>query len=438
MPASSSVDVYVSAVTPRLRYTFNLLLTELLGISYQFITDKEAFLNSGLPKFSYHDHPAGDELHFHASRLLFERGIEDQQVSVFEWKGYKALFGTHPKYEVPFDLFAAAFYLVSRYEEYLPHLRDEHDRFDTTESVAYQKNFLGKPVVNHYALLLKSLLLERFPNLKFAEKKYRYISTIDIDNAWAYLEKGVMRTAGAFARSMVKLDFEEFFERLRVLTGLEKDPYDTYEFQFAIQRQYKFRVIYFFLLGEYGLNDKNVPVNSRKFRSLIKSIADYAEAGIHPSYGSNRQPSRLRIELNELSKILKREVTKSRQHFLVLKLPETYRRLIELDITDDYTMGYALQVGFRASICSPYYFYDLDNEEVTNLRIHPFAVMDATLRYYMKIDPTRAMEYIQPLIDEVRAVNGDFISLWHNESLSENRIWAGWKNVYEQMVRAAS
>ena len=274
--------------------------------------------------------------------------------------------------------------------------------------------------------------------MAFQERKYRFISTIDIDNAWAYLEKGFMRTAGAYARSVVSLDFEDFMQRTRTLAGTQKDPYDTYDLQFELQKKYKFKSIYFFLLGEYGLNDKNVPVDSRKFRSLIKSIADYADTGIHPSYGSNNNPARLKKELNELNKILKREVTRSRQHFLVLKLPETYRRLIELDITDDYTMGYALQVGFRASICTPFYFYDLDNEQVTSLKIHPFAVMDATLKYYMKVQPTEAMNHILPLIEEVRKVNGDFISLWHNESLSESKIWSGWRTVYEQMVAAAS
>jgi hypothetical protein len=178
---------------------------------------------------------------------------------------------------------------VSRYEEYLPHLRDNHDRYETTESLAYQKNFLQKPLVNIYALKLKELFKSRYPDMVFPEKKYRFISTIDIDNAWAYLEKGFMRTAGAFARSIVQFDFEELIQRAKVLAGTLKDPYDTYELQLELQRKYKFKSIYFFLLGEYGVNDKNVPVDSRKFRSLIKSIADYAESGIHPSYGSNKE-----------------------------------------------------------------------------------------------------------------------------------------------------
>lgn len=430
--------VFSPSSTPRLKYIFDLIFNDLLGITYSFTASREQFISFAGPKFNYSDHPIGDEVFFYASRFLFEKGIEDQNLSVFEWEGNKVFFATHPKYIFPFDPFAASFYLVSRYEEYLPHMRDEHDRYNTLESLAYQKNFLHKPLVNIWALRIKQALLQSFPAMSFPVRKYKYISTIDIDNAFAFLEKGIMRTAGGYLRSLVKMNFSEFADRTRVLLGTARDPYDTYDFQFSLQKKHKFRCIYFVLLGNYGVNDKNVAPDNHKFRSLIKSLADYSEVGIHPSYGSNKNSKSLKREIGTLNKILKREVTKSRQHFLILRLPLTYRQLIDLDITDDYTMGYALQTGFRAGICSTFYFYDLDLEQSTRLRIHPFAVMDATLKYYMKIPPEEAISHIAPLIDEVKAVNGTFISLWHNESLSENTLWAGWKNVYEQMVEIAS
>ncbi|MEP7168979.1 MAG: polysaccharide deacetylase family protein [Bacteroidota bacterium] len=430
--------IYSASVTLRLKYIFELIFHELLGANYTITTNKEEFISSGGPKLNYSDQPFGNELFFYAAHLLFEKGIQDQNLAVFDWSGTKAFFATHPKYIFPFDPFAASFYLVSRYEEYLPHIRDEHNRYDTRESLAWQKNFLDKPLVNIWALKIKEELQKRFPSLLFAQKKYKYISTIDIDNAYAFLEKGFMRTAGAYARSLVSMDLEDLALRTKVLLGAEHDPFDTFDYQLDLQKKYKFKTIYFILLGEYGVNDKNVPSDSKKLRSLIKSLADYSEVGIHPSYASNKLKGNFKKEVNVLNKILKREVTKSRQHFLILKMPSTYRQLIDLDITDDYTMGYALQVGFRASICSSFYFYDLDMEQATQLRIHPFAVMDATLKYYMKVPPEEAMNYIKPLIEEVKAVNGTFISLWHNESLSENKMWAGWKTVYEQMVELAA
>ncbi|MBK5284216.1 MAG: hypothetical protein JJE25_02345, partial [Bacteroidia bacterium] len=102
------------------------------------------------------------------------------------------------------------------------------------------------------------------------------------------------------------------------------------------------------------------------------------------------------------------------------------------------TMGYAQITGFRAGTCTAFRFYDLDREETTQLLIHPFAVMDATLKYYMKMSPEESLPHIRQLIDEVKKVDGTFISLWHNESLSDYKQWTGWKNVFEEMVEMAA
>ncbi|QQR95052.1 MAG: hypothetical protein IPJ93_15225 [Bacteroidota bacterium] len=238
-------------------------------------------------KFNYSEHQIENEIFIYSERLLFEKGIEDQQFGFTEWDDIKAFYATHPKYSVPFDLFSASFYLVSRYEEYLPHLRDSHDRYNETESIAYTRGFLQKPVVNIWAQKFKSIILERYPSLKSVSPKYKYISTIDIDNAYAYLEKGLMRTIGAYGRSLFNFDVPQIVERTKVLTRLMHDPYHTYELMHDLHKRYKIKVIYFFLLGEYGENDKNVSVDNRNFQSLIQSLADYADAGIHPSYGSN-------------------------------------------------------------------------------------------------------------------------------------------------------
>lgn len=389
------------------------------------------------PKLSYTINQLGDELFFSSTSLLFETGINEQHISVFDYNNNKVFFATGKASALPFDVFAASFYLVSRYEEYLPHIRDVHDRFAAEDSLAFMNNFLQKPLVNTWIVWIKELIQKKYPTLVFPEKKYEFISTIDIDNAYAYREKGFTRSLGGYVKSIFKMDGAEIMERTRVLLGLQKDPYDTYDFQLGLIKKYKFRSIYFFLLGDYGVNDKNLPVDSQKFQSLIKMLGDYAQIGIHPSYGSNKNKEQLKKEVERLSKIIHREVTTSRQHFLKLTFPETYRNLIDLGITDDYTMGFASQIGFRASICSSFNFYDLDNELETNLKIHPFAVMEGTLKYYMNVHREDVMQKIKPLIDEVKAVNGDFISLWHNDTLSNKKLWLGWAPIYEEMVKSA-
>lgn len=429
--------VFVTSVTNRLQYTLDLVLKDLVGIDYEITTDADKFGFYTGPKINYSKSSFGDEIFFYATDLLYEKKIKRQDLSVFDWGDTKAFFATHPKYMLPFDPFAASFYMVSRYEEYLPYRHDKHLRFDASESLAFQKSFLHKPIVNIYAKKIRQILTDNFPTLEFRRKKYSFISTVDIDNAWAYKEKGFLRTCGALARSLTSFDFSQFVERLAVIYGKRHDPYDTYEHLSEIQHKYHLKMIYFFLLGDYAENDKNVSVSSRTFQSLINSLADYYEVGIHPSYESNLKTSRLKLEKSRLGKIVKRDITKSRQHFLKLTFPATYRLLIDADITDDYTMGFSGEVGFRAGICTPYYFYDLERETETRLQIHPFAVMDATLRYYMKIRPAEVMSYVGPLIKEIKAVDGEFIIIWHNESLSDRKPWEGWKGVYEEIIKAA-
>lgn len=429
--------IYTHKLTQRVKYTFNLVFKDTLGINIELTSNAEQFKTHLGPKLSYTTNPICDELFFSSRHLLFENGITEQNISVFDYNNYNVFFATGKSSALPFDVFAASFYLVSRYEEYLPHIRDEHDRFIAEDSLAFTNGFLHKPVVNTWINWIKELLTSKYPTLVFPERKYEFISTIDIDNAYAYREKGFTRSVGGYLKSLSKGNVQELVERTRVLLNAEKDPYDTYDFQLDIIKKHKLKTIYFFLLGDYGVNDKNLPIESKKFQSLIKMLGDYAQIGIHPSYGSNSSKEQLKKEVDRLSKVLHRDITNSRQHFLKLSLPETYRNLIDLDIIDDYTMGYASQVGFRASICTPFNFYDLDMEVETKLKIHPFAVMEGTLKYYMKIDKADALQKIKPLIDEVKAAKGQFISLWHNDTLNDKKTWLGWKAIFEEMVNYA-
>lgn len=430
--------IYTHKITHRNKYIFNLIFKDILQFDFSLTSDQDEFVKHSGAKLSYTHNPLSDEVFFSSRNLLFENGITEQNISVFDFNSNKVFFATGKSSALPFDVFAASFYLVSRYEEYLPHIRDEHDRFDAKDSLAFMNGFLQKPVVNIWSKWIKEILLKKYPHLVFPEKKYQFISTIDIDNAYAYREKGFTRSIGGYLKALSKFDFTEVVDRTKVLVGINKDPYDTYDFQLEMIKKYKLKSIYFFLLGDYGVNDKNLPIESKKFQTLIKMLGDYAEIGIHPSYGSNKSKDQLKKEVGRLSRVLHRDVTKSRQHFLKLILPETYRNLIDLDITDDYTMGFASQVGFRAGICTPFNFYDLDTELETKLKIHPFAMMEGTLKYNMKINPEEAMAKICPLIDEVKAVDGVFMSLWHNDTLNNKKIWLGWKAVYEDMVKYAS
>jgi hypothetical protein len=431
--------IYTPRITKRLNFILRLLFNELLGLETAITSNVDEYFACSGEKLAYGGNPAPGELYLASSGLLFETGISDKELRYFDFEGSRAFF---PVYDdasfFPFDVLSASFFLVSRYEEYLPHIRDVHGRFQAHTCEAYKQGFLRKPLVNIWAVAIRNKLTEKYPGMKFGSRTFRFIPTYDIDAAYSFRHKGFTRGIGGFLKALQQGDFNQLKKRTRVFLNMERDPFDTFALQFEWQKSYDLKPVYFILFADYGLNDKNIPVNNRYFQALIKAIADYAEVGIHPSYGSNFQTAKLGEEIARLSKVLRREITSSRQHFLKLELPATYRNLINLDITKDYSMGFASEPGFRAGICDPFNFFDLDLDLETNLRIYPFAVMDGTLNDYMNLKPEQAFAHIQPMLNEVKAVGGTFISLWHNESISDAGRWQGWLTVYEELLKRAT
>lgn len=427
--------VYSDPITPRLSYTFQLFFTSLMGTGYRLTQDRQEFIEYPGPRLSYGQAPLSDEIFQQSSGLLFEEGIRAHEPGMHvSGKGFYPVSGDSM---FGFDLFSAAFYLVSRYEEYCPFSPDRHGRYRAEDSFAFRNGFLDKPLVNSWAEDMKQVLVQRYPNLEFRQNTFEFISTFDIDVAFAYRERPLFRTAGGYLKALLRGDFKEMGERASVLSGLP-DPYDTFGEMRKMQKEYAYRQITFFLLANYGKHDKNIDVESSEvLRQTIRAVSNFSDTGIHPSYRSCSEPAALSLEIGRLEKLLNKPVRKSRQHFLKLGFPGTYAGLISHGIREDYTMGYASACGFRAGICSPFRFYDLVAETGTELLIYPFQVMDGTLKDYMKLPPAEAIAKAKAMIDEVRNVKGLFVLLWHNHSLSDRGEWEGWVDVYKSIVQYA-
>lgn len=398
-------------------------------------TEVSEFIAHNGPKMSYTRKPLGNELFIKCHELLFEQGINDVEINMSNWGEVPVFFQNNPKGEIPFDIFAASFYLLSRYEEYLPYVQDEFERFPASESLAYQQGFMEKPLVDIWALKFLKIFRDLFQDFIFIDRGFQMISTIDINNLYAYKQKGILRNFGGIVSDMFMLRFDKVIERVFVLLGLKKDPFDTFEEILRISKDGNVKTIFFFLIGDYTTYDTNVSSSNNVYRSLIKSVADYVSVGLKPSYFTMKNSEKLKKEKRRMEEIVNQPVVRSRQHYLRLKLPETYQNLLDLEIMEDYSMGYETQYGFRASTCTPFYFYDLDFEIQTPLKIVPFAFMDITFKEHLELIPAIAKSKISQLMKEVKNVNGTFVTLFHNEALSENEHWKDWKGIYQYLYR---
>ena len=430
--------VYTHKITPRVRYIFKHILTRTLLIPVDFTSKVEEFVAFNGPKMSYTKTPLGNEFFVKSNSLLFEQGVNDMEISVQKWDEIPCFFKAGTKSTIPFDIFAASFYLITRYEEYLPHVKDVHGRYTAEQSLAYKHHFLEKPVVDIWAYKLLEALKEKFPDYEYKTREYQFISTVDIDNAYAYKYKSLVRSVGGFLNDLVYFKIFNIWNRFAVTFNIKKDPFDTFQRILKVRKEQDVKTIFFFLIGDYTTFDTNVSTSKRKYRLLIKEMVDYAKVGLHPSYFTMNNAPLLKKEKLRLEEIINSPIQRSRQHYLRFSLPETYQNLIDLEVAEDYSMGYASNVGFRASTCTPFYFYDLDFEIQTPLKVFPFALMDTTLNDYMKLTPKQSLGRIRDLKNEVKAVNGMFITLFHNESLSDYLRWKGWKRLYESMIKIAT
>lgn len=430
--------IYSHTISPRLTYIFKHLLSRILGLEIGFTSTIEEFIAHEGMKLSYTRQALGNELFIKSNDLLFDQGIDYLDIHVQDWDGVPCFFLTQPQGEVPFDIFAASFYLISRYEEYLPHVKDQHERYPATESLAFQHKFLDKPVIDIWAYRFRDILKENFPGQSWdsmPKRRFEYLSTLDIDQAFQFKHKGFTRNVGGIIKDLLRFNLRDLWMRFLVIVNLRRDPFDVFEYAIGLQQKHKVKTIFFFLLGEYSTYDKNISPDNSNFKQVIKNIADYSSVGIHPSYYSMKNEAKTQKETKTLEGIVNFPIRKSRQHFLRMELPETYQNLVDLEIKSDYTMGYASHYGFRAGTCSPFYFYDLDFEIQTPLKVHPFAAMDGTLKDYLGFTPKRAYNTIMHLANEVRKVEGTLITVFHNESISGSGRWRGWSRLYESLLR---
>ena len=430
--------IYSHSTSPRLQYVVDFLSTY-FNQAIKLENDEERYVRSEIScKINYSYQRLSDaEIWIHPHALLFESTVHPVKIQCFEINNYKAFFKNEG--DVGFDLFAALFFLISRYEEYLPHTLDAYGRYTHENSVAYKEGFLNQPLVNTWLEQFRTLLSGKNSVFAPVATSYSFQPTYDIDMAWSYLNKGWMRNAGASAKLLATGRWRLLKDRIRALRSRRDDPFDAYAWMDELHRQYELRPIYFFLVAQQkGRYDRNVSVDNTDFIQLVEKIAPNYAVALHPSWASGDRPNLIAQEKKILEQMVHKQVTSSRQHYIRFQLPDTYNHLIQAGITDDYSMGYGSVNGFRASIASSFFWYDLKSEQPTRLLLHPFCFMDANAYYEQHLTPAQALDELMDLHQKVKLVNGRLITIWHNSFLGTGAEFAGWREVYQKFVEVAT
>lgn len=300
------------------------------------------------------------------------------------------------------DLIYNTFFFISRAEEVINKQRDEHGRFAAAYSVLGEHNRLMVPTLDEYARLVMKAVGLPLPPSGFA---HIYL-THDIDTIAHY--RHLRGALGGLWRG-------EWRQVLRSWRDIEYDP--AYTFPWLVEQDSRVPLaekIYFvkhsFGKGyDYPQYNHHSP-DAHRLRKFLEW--NKVTIGWHSSYygvGSIEQRSKRRDELSI-----------HRSHYLNCSI-ENMRKLVSLGITDDYTMGFADQAGFRLQTSRAVLWIDPERMQLTELVLHPLIIMDVTLssKNYMALDQVEATYVCQQLIDKVRMHNGDLCLLWHNTSINQ-------------------
>lgn len=418
------LTLFVDNISPRIDYVFRIIFED-RAIKYRLVTSIEEFKAAAVPKMVYSQKVLEDSFPtIKATNLLQESTVKKQLISVETWCQSSVIsFDGMP------DVLASIFYVVSLYDDYIKEKKDQHGRNIGASSFLYQQNWLNQLIVERWIEAL-ILFIEKENNYQIPKQKlpFSVMPTFDIDHAYAYKLRSSWRLFLILCKDVFLQKKDRIIERSEVLNQKKKDPFDTFNEIEAISNRFPNTKI-FWLLGDYGKYDRNISFKNKEQKELIQRLNAISSVGLHPSYASNQSIGQLAKEKQRLETILNEQVKLSRQHFLKLEIPTTFERLERLGFSDDYSLGYADKIGFRAGVARPFLWFNLTKNSCSKLTLHPITYMDGTLKEYMNLSINEAVNRIRDLKKEVEQFGGVFTPLWHNETIGDFGNWKDWKAV---------
>ena len=421
--------VYSQKVTNRVGYVFNLVFKTILGTDFEITSDSEYFANHQGAKICYSATKVCEDCVFIKSqRLLFQHSIENLDIECFEDEGVTVFFGNgSSETDMPFDIFAASFFLVSRYEEYLPFRTNEYGCFCATDSFAYKNGFLEKPVVDIWAWRLANIIHQKYPQWEMPKKYFNFISTVNIGQAYKYKRIGLLRTLYGYFHDMGNRNWRQVSERTKVLLSCQPDPYDSYGHIVEVSEKYRIKTLFWSLMCDYSPYDHNISYKNSHLRTMLKSLADFGKVGILLSYESTGLLQKQEAETERLAEVLHKPIIRSRFNNHRFHLPEDYKNLVKIGVEKDYSMGYHDVPGFRAGTCSPFHFFNLETNREYNLLVFPTPVPESILA---KQSPDEVWKTISGIIESVNSVGGTFVNGWKSECFVSQT----YSSIYEQIL----
>ncbi|MBX9785997.1 MAG: polysaccharide deacetylase family protein [Alphaproteobacteria bacterium] len=351
------------------------------------------------------------------------------------------------------DIFGSIFFMITRYEEYVKTALDTHQRFSAYDSMAFQEDFLMRPIVNEYLEILWGCLKFLSPDLLRKKRTYSVFLTHDVDQPLYNLGISFRRifkslAADILLRKDVALFLRRFFSILKGWMGNYKsDPYNTFDYLMNMSEAFSLKSYFFFIAGHTDADlDGHYTLDMPWIKKLMKSIHERGhQIGLHPSYNTYLSPESLNREFQNLLRVadlenIKQETWGGRQHYLRWSAFKTWQCWEQVGLNFDSTVCFADHVGFRCGTCYEFPVFNLRTSQELSLVERPLIVMDGTLRgpLYQNLSKKEALNTIKNLSDAVKKYDGMFTLLWHNDFIPGKQDKQFYKHVLSTLTSKVS
>ena len=332
------------------------------------------------------------------------------------------------------DIISLSFIMLSRYEEKVIDERDIHSRFESKNSVAVKYNFIDFPIVDEYALILQNYLKVLFPEEKIVVSFCNIIPTHDIDMVQRF-SGGLIKVvrsllADIFLYKNLFMFFRSIPQYFASVNNPDKDPYiESIHKLVRVSEQFNLKSEFYFMGTQPSRMDCGYNVETPCVLRTLSFIQQHEMfIGFHGGYYTSTNPELFAKEKNKIEAAVGYEIVRGRQHYLRFDVHSTFDIMEKCGIKYDSTLGYADREGFRCGTCYEYHPYDFENDREYNINERPLIVMDGTLSYYRVYTIEKAYAQMVKLYLRCKAVGGNFVLLWHNNSAMRETKW--FKKVY--------
>lgn len=427
--------LYTDQSSPRLLYTCHFVFSTVLSSSFRLTHSTDEFEAYTGAKVNYSGKQLNSGLHILPSGLLFEKGVNEKQPELLPrgnlMKAY--VYSAAPTQEhVGYDLFSMVFFFVSRYEEWQNYEADEHGRFGIRQSVLFRFRQHRRPLVDLCIMEFKDKLSAKFPFLAWPNREARVISTVDVDNLFAFKGRPLWKIVAGSCRDLIKGDVKNLLTRFRVLSGKEPDPFDVYNEWPVFCKQESFPLLFFFLYRNGTTYDRGVRPGHAAFLKVFQRLKSFpVHIGIHPSYFSQTK-GQFEDELNQLRRDLELDVVYSRQHYLRFDIRTSPGRWMKAGIRADFSMGFSDEPAFRAGTSFPFPYYNFEREQSEDLVFVPFCMMDGAYSVHRPQAKQNILNELLAMGSDIKSSGGNFITVFHERSFY-NHLYPGFGPLYKEM-----